>query len=178
MTLAAEYVPGGVAAAKGGFCCVPGIYGATSCGSVASLTTAMQSSKDWATHELALANCPNLTAMCGATQTFDLDANAGAAVTATVGAAGVTMTKLNSCSYIVHSKCKAPTVDFALPTATESIKTNIYDISYVEYSENSFTAATTAQKTITVAEASSESSISVLGGELFPVLWKNAAGTS
>jgi hypothetical protein len=41
MTLAAEYVPGGVAAAKGGFCCVPGIYGATSCGSVASLTTAM-----------------------------------------------------------------------------------------------------------------------------------------
>jgi hypothetical protein len=88
------------------------------------------------------------------------------------------MTKLNACSYIVKSKCKAPTVDFALPTATEAVKTNIYNISYVEYSENSFTAATTAQRIISVAETSFESSISVLGGELFPVLWKNAGGTS
>jgi hypothetical protein len=101
MTTKADYAGAPTAAAKPGFCCVPGIYNAANtCASVVSLTAAMQSSKDWNTRELALANCPNLTAMCGATQIFELT-DAAPTVTATVGASGVTMTKLNACSYIV-----------------------------------------------------------------------------
>jgi hypothetical protein len=147
MTLAADYVQGGLASAKAGYCCVPGFYTTNdSCGSVTALTSAMKSSRSWATRELALANCPNVSAMCGGlTQLYDLDADAGIAKVATVGAAGVTMTKNDSCSYIVKSKCKAPTVDFGYPTTSDTAdKEEIYDISYVEYSENTFTALTTA----------------------------------
>jgi hypothetical protein len=165
MKTAAEYGPVPVAAAKIGYCCVPGLYNsASSCATVTSLASTMKSSKVWETRELALANCPNITTVCGAAQSLDLDANAGVAQKATVGASGKILTKNDACSYIVKSKCKAPTVDFELPTSTDSDKAAIYDISYVEYSENSFTTATTAQTTISVDVKSSEESTKILGG--------------
>jgi hypothetical protein len=68
MTLAADYVPGGIAAPNAGNCCVPGVYTGSSCPLVGALTAAMKSSRSWASRELALANCPNDSNKCGTPQ--------------------------------------------------------------------------------------------------------------
>jgi hypothetical protein len=135
MTTAADYAPTPVSAAKPGFCCVPGLYGTNSCATLSSVASTAKSSKVWTQREIALANCPNLTTHCGATQKLDLDLTDFAAQTVTVGATAVKLTKNDACSYIAVSKCKAPTVDFAIPTSTDSLKEKlIYNISYLEYS--------------------------------------------
>jgi hypothetical protein len=55
------------------------------------------------------------------------------------------MIRDHACSYIAKSKCKAPTVDFGLPTSTQTDdeKKGLYDISYLEYSENSIITGVT-----------------------------------
>jgi hypothetical protein len=75
------------------------------------------------------------------------------------------MNRDHACSYVAKSKCKAPTVDFGMPTSTQTgddLK-GLYDITYLEYSENSIDPDMT-RNTMSVPQAATESKIDILGG--------------
>jgi len=170
-TTKAEYIPT-AGTALAGVCCVPGIYGdgANSC-AITSLAATAQSSSAWKQREVALANCPNVSTMCGSsTQSFELATDVKVI---TVGAAASKLTKNDSCSYIASSKCKAPTVDIGT-IENKNTPADIYKISYLEYSMVSVDAATTPL-TVEVTNADAKvDKTDMLGGDLFPVTWKKA----
>lgn len=164
-----EFIPTPVALASklAGVCCIPGNYGISSCD--ITYVDTMKKSTAWAQREIALANCPNVKELCGDTQLIDLDV---AEKKVTVGGASVKLTSADSCSYIAKSKCKAPTVDFGALTNKDTDK-NIYDISYLEYSMLSVETTTTELTVEVTSSNAKENRTNLLGGDLFPVLWRN-----
>jgi hypothetical protein len=76
------------------------------------------------------------------------------------------MNRDHACSYIAKSKCKAPTVDFGLPThptkTGDDLKA-LYEITYVEYSDNSINPDISLE-TMSIPQAATESKIDILGG--------------
>ena len=135
----------------------------------------MKSSKVYKQKEIALANCANLTTHCGTKQALDLD---GGKVDITVGKAGVKLTKLDACSYIATSKCKAPTVDIgAVDSKNVGLQDSIYNIIYLEYSKLSVAEAVT-DLTLDVDVYGKIEKSDQLGGTLFDLAWKKSDETT
>ena len=79
MTKKEEYTASAVEKKTSGTCCTPGKYKDAESICDITPTDAMKKSSAWKQPEMALANCPNLTAYCGSdTPLIDLDATSGA----------------------------------------------------------------------------------------------------
>lgn len=179
MEKAADFTPIPTEIAKKGTCCITGIYdasGKTSCG-LSSLSSVSRSSSYWNQPEIALANCPNDSEKCGAVQVVDLDKSVEGKQSIKIGESKTKMTAGDACTFMVVSTCKAPTVDFSGIINAETGKKNdeVFSLYYFEYN----TGSVFNEKDQAKIQASGSNSLvpvsNILGGSLFPVLWKKNA---
>lgn len=128
---------------------------------------------------MALANCPNVKTDCAGEPVIDLDKITGATEDRVVGTSASTFNQAKACSYIVSSKCDAPTVLFTANENKESTKTDefvrsMWDVTYTEYSLATDATITDVKLEITDVMAK-DSSTKRLGGDMWAVNWYDAA---